>query len=102
MSALFLCLRISASWLLALYTAMKKTIYNKYAKQLIGQLPTVVFEGRIVVVLSADEADRAVDYLLAQPILGIDTETRPAFKKGVHYNVSLLQVSSHDVCFLLG
>lgn len=82
------------------YITMKKTIYNKYAKQLIGQLPTVVFEGRIVVVLSANEADRAVDYLLSQPILGIDTETRPAFKKGVHHTVSLLQVSSHDMCFL--
>ncbi len=82
------------------YAIMKKTIYNKYDKRLIGQLPPVVFEGRIVVVLSADEADRAVDYLLSQPILGIDTETRPAFKKGVHHTVSLLQVSSHDVCFL--
>lgn len=53
------------------YITMKKTIYNKYAKQLIGQLPTVVFEGRIVVVLSANEADRAVEYLLSQPILGL-------------------------------
>ncbi len=79
---------------------MKKTIYNKYDKRLIGQLPPVVFGGKIVVVLSADEADRAVDYLLSQPILGVDTETRPAFKKGVHHTVSLLQVSSHDVCFL--
>ena len=79
---------------------MKKTIYNKFAKQLIGKLPIVVFKGRIVVVLSASEADKAVDYLLSQPILGVDTETRPSFRKGTHYTVSLLQVSSHDVCFL--
>jgi ribonuclease D len=79
---------------------MKKTIYNKFAKQLIGKLPIVVFKGRIVVVLSASEADKAVDYLLSQPILGVDTETRPSFRKGTRYTVSLLQVSSHDVCFL--
>lgn len=79
---------------------MKKTIYNKYDKQKIGQLPLVSFEGKIVVVLSPSETERAVDYLLAQPILGVDTETRPAFKKGIHHKVSLLQVSSHEVCFL--
>ena len=32
--------------------------------------------------------------------MGIDTETRPSFKKGVHYNVSLLQISTLDTCFL--
>ena len=79
---------------------MKKIIYNKYPKALIGNLPSVLFPGRIVVVLSAAEAERAVDFLLTQPILGIDTETRPSFKKGVHYKVSLLQVSTHEVCFL--
>lgn len=79
---------------------MKKIIYNKYPKALIGKLPSVLFEGRIVVVVSPSEAEKAVDFLLSQPILGIDTETRPSFKKGVHYHVSLLQVSSSDICFL--
>ena len=32
--------------------------------------------------------------------LGIDTETRPSFKKGHINEVALLQVSTHDVCFL--
>lgn len=79
---------------------MKKTIYSKYDKSKIAALPRAVFEGKIVVVLSPGEARKAVDYLLAQPILGIDTETRPSFKRGIYHNVSLLQVSSHDVCFL--
>ena len=39
-------------------------------------------------------------YLLSQPILGVDTETRPSFKKGEAHQVALLQVSSYDVCFL--
>ena len=44
--------------------------------------------------------EKAVDYLLSQKILGFDTETRPSFKKGQRYEVSLLQVSTHDTCFL--
>lgn len=79
---------------------MKKTIYNKYEKSQIATLPKVVFEGKIVVVLTEEETEKAVSYLLSQPILGIDTETRPSFKRGVYHTVSLLQVSSHDICFL--
>lgn len=80
---------------------MKKTIYSKYDKKLIPSLPRVLFEGKIVVVVSETEAEKAVDYLLSQPIIGLDTETRPSFKKGHTYTVSLLQVASHDICFLL-
>ena len=77
-----------------------KTLYKKFDKKLISSLPLVKFEGRIVVVVSRQEAARAVDFLLSQPILGVDTETRPSFKKGNQHMVSLLQVATHDVCFL--
>lgn len=79
---------------------MKKTIYHKYDKQRIADLPRVLFEGRIVVILTESEAQKAVDYLLLQPILGVDTETRPSFKKGRANKVALLQVASHEICFL--
>ena len=79
---------------------MKKTIYNKFDKTKIGSLPRVLFEGRIVVVWTELEAEKAVNYLLHEPILGVDTETRPSFKKGTMNPVALLQVSTHEVCFL--
>ena len=79
---------------------MKKTIYDKFDKNTISQLPTVSFPGKIVVILSEGEANRAVEYLLSCDILGVDTETRPAFRKGQHHKVSLLQVSTRDICFL--
>ena len=63
-------------------------------------LPRVLFEGRIVTILTAGEAEKAVDYLLKADILGFDTETRPVFKKGMRHKVALLQVSTHDTCFL--
>ena len=73
---------------------------SKYDKTKIAQLPRALFEGRIVVVLTERDAMKAVSYLLSQPILGVDTETRPSFKKGQMHQVALLQVSSYDVCFL--
>lgn len=79
---------------------MKKVIYNKIDKRSISNLPKVLFPGRIVVVTTENDADKAVDFLLAQPILGVDTETRPAFKKGINHKVALLQVATHDICFL--
>lgn len=79
---------------------MKKTVYSNYDKKKIVDLPKVLFEGRIVVILTESEAKKAVDYLLSQPIIGVDTETRPSFRRGQIHKVALLQVSSHEVCFL--
>lgn len=78
----------------------KKIIYSKYDKKQIGKLPRILFPGRIVVILTEAEAQKAVDYLLKQDILGFDTETRPVFRKGGHHKVALLQVSTEEVCFL--
>jgi ribonuclease D len=79
---------------------MNKILFNKFDKSLISSLPTENFEGRIVVVISPEEAEKAVNYLLSQPILGVDTETRPSFKRGWQYKVALLQVAAEDICFL--
>ena len=77
-----------------------KIIKEKFNKNDIQGLPKVQFNGRIITIISESEAVKAVDYLLTQPILGIDSETRPSFKKGSYHRVALLQVSTHDTCFL--
>lgn len=79
---------------------MRKTIYNKFDKHKINGLPRVTFPGRIITIFTEGEAERAVDFLLKQEILGIDTETRPSFRKGIHNKVALMQVSTIDTCFL--
>ncbi len=75
-------------------------IREKFDKKTLGALPRATFNGRIVTIFTKDEADKAVDYLIGQRILGIDTETRPSFRKGHSYQVALLQVATHDICFL--
>lgn len=82
------------------YAKMKTILYSKFDKKEIKDLPRVIFPGRIVVVKTAEGASAAVDYLLQSDILGIDTETRPSFKKGIRHKVALLQVSTREVCFL--
>ena len=77
-----------------------KTIFEKFDKNKIKELPRTLFDGRIFTISTINEAQRAVEYLLKQPILGFDTETRPSFKRGVVNKVALLQVSSKDTCFL--
>lgn len=79
---------------------MNKTIYSKFDKKEVNELPFANFDGRIIVVLSEQEAEKAVNYLLSTDLLGVDTETRPSFKKGQASQVALLQVSSRDTCFL--
>ena len=77
-----------------------KILYSKFDKKAIPELPKVEFGGRIIVIQTAGEADRAVNYLMQFPQLGIDTETRPNFKPGGMNPVALLQVSTPEACFL--
>jgi ribonuclease D len=76
------------------------TLFRSTPKQLISSLPKVEFKGKIVVVHSQREVKAAVDFLKRQTIVGVDTETRPSFRRGLVYQVALLQVSTLEVCFL--
>ena len=79
---------------------MKKTIYNKFDKATINALPLVEYPHKINVILNEYETERAVEYLLTCDILGVDTETKPAFRRGQNHKVALLQVATRDQCFL--
>lgn len=82
------------------YLCGMKSLYCHYDKSKIADLPRASFPGRIVVINGEDEAERAVKVLLSSPIIGLDTETRPNYRKGGMNPVALLQASTHDVCFL--
>lgn len=69
-------------------------------KSEVAQMPNTLFSGRIITIDTPDDAEKAVLALSRESIVGIDTETRPSFRKGVHYNVSLLQISTLETCFL--
>ncbi len=77
-----------------------RDIINKISKAEISEMEKVSFPGRIFVIYTKEDALEAIDYLNAQNCVGVDTETRPSFKKGTMYKVSLLQISTMDTCFL--
>lgn len=77
-----------------------RQLFVKTDKKYIPSLPRFAYEGKIHVVQSESEAERAVEVLRRSPILGIDTETRPAFHKGESHKVALLQVANEEMCFL--
>ncbi len=79
---------------------MTKTIYDRINKASISEMPKETFPGRIFTITTEIETDRAVDYLMRQTELGIDTETKPSFRKRVVNKVALLQISTRDTCFL--
>ncbi len=69
-------------------------------KEEIAGLEVEEFNGRIIVVQSLTEAEKAVAYLSSFSRIGFDTETRPAFKKGSVNGVALIQLATDDTCFL--
>lgn len=79
---------------------MTQEFIHTITKEEISKLEIEEFRGRIITIDDKKEAEKAVDYLLGFPIVGFDTETRPSFKKGQHYKVSLMQISTDDTCFL--
>lgn len=77
-----------------------KTLLSRFDKCAMAALPRAAFKGRIILIQTADEADKAVAYLMQYPLLGVDTETRPSFRRGQINKVALLQVATEDTCFL--
>ncbi|WP_237038593.1 3'-5' exonuclease [Phocaeicola faecalis] len=77
-----------------------KLIKKSISKAEIAAMPKVLFPGRIFVVYTESDAEKAVAYLKDQRIVGVDTETRPSFKRGTTHKVALLQISTQDTCFL--
>jgi len=69
-------------------------------KEEINELPLGQFEGEIYLVNKVEDVEEVVDFLGTQAILGFDTETKPAFRKGVINPVSLLQLSTKTQAFL--
>jgi ribonuclease D len=66
----------------------------------VAALPAARFDGRIVVVDSEEMVEAACRDLQRYAMIGFDTETRPSFRDGVSYKISLLQLSTPEVCYL--
>jgi ribonuclease D len=63
-------------------------------------LPIRRYEGETVVVASPEALERARADFAQESVVGLDTETRPAFRKGESYAPSLVQVATGQAVYL--
>ena len=82
------------------FSSRSQTITATISKEEISALPIRRYEGAVQLVASAADLDRAEQAILAEQVVGLDTETRPAFKKGQSYLPSLVQVATSQTVFL--
>jgi len=72
----------------------------RLSKEHIKTLPILSFKGKIHLITESKDVSEAIKILRQESVLGFDTETRPTFKKGDQYSVSLLQLSTREEAFL--
>ena len=66
------------------------------SKELIQLMPVAAFDGEVIVVDKAEQVSAAVAYLRTQKVIGVDTEARPSFQRGIHYPTALVQIAQPD------
>jgi ribonuclease D len=67
----------------------------------INNLPLKTFTGKTVVVSDPQQLAKIVKEIESFDVVGFDTETRPSFKKGQVFQVSLLQLAIPKKVFLI-
>ena len=73
---------------------------DKISNEETAALPAIEFKGEIRIIEHERDIFPACKFLMKQSIVGFDTETRPSFRPGVTFRVSLLQLSTPQLCFL--
>ena len=66
----------------------------------VNELPIRFYEGDIRLVASPAELERAMEDIRAEPVIGFDTETRPAFRKGEQHPPCLVQAATERAVYL--
>jgi ribonuclease D len=67
----------------------------------INTLPLKTFEGKTIVISDVLLLPKAIKEIEKYDVVGFDTETRPSFKRGQFYQVSLLQLAVPKKAYLI-
>lgn len=73
---------------------------TEITKAEVNELPLNKFEGKIVIVDSAQKTIEALEDILHENIIGVDTETKPTFKKGALNKTALVQIATRKKVYL--
>ena len=75
-------------------------IPREITKEELAKYPMDAFKGKIHLIQTEEMAEMAYETLRKEKIIGLDTETKPAFRKGVIHKVALLQLATIDEVFI--
>ena len=73
---------------------------NYIAKEDIPEYPLIDFQGNVVVIDAVTDLSDCCKIIHQSSVVGFDTETKPAFQKGVIHDISLIQLSVDNTIFL--
>ena len=75
---------------------------KRITKTEINELPLFKYEGKTVIAATEPQIDKAIFEIEKHKIVGFDTESKPAFKKGQFNHVALIQIAVPDMVYLYG
>jgi ribonuclease D len=84
----------------ALPTETPEAIPRTISREDLAQLPIRRYEGRVRVVATEEELQEARVDLRQEAVVGLDTETRPAFRKGESHLPCLVQTATARAVYL--
>lgn len=70
------------------------------SKDDLNKLPIKAYAGPIRLINDREQVSECVKILGREKIIGFDTETRPAFERGVSYPPALMQLATHSEVFV--
>src|SRR2546425_8855484 len=79
---------------------LQSEIARSISREDMAKLPIRRYEGRVSLVATPEELEEALADLRQESIVGLDTETRPAFRKGESHLPSLVQVATARAVYL--
>jgi len=81
-------------------THPERGIARAISREEMADLPIRRYEGRVCLVTTTRDLARARTEIGDESVVGLDTETRPAFRKGVSYLPCLVQVAAAQTVYL--
>ena len=75
-------------------------IKKQINKDEIENLPSGKYEGEICLVDNVLDIEQIFQEINSEKFLGVDTETKPSFKKGVSHKSSLIQIATSKKVYL--
>lgn len=74
---------------------------RKITPEEINRLPIIQYSGRIEIITTLEALQIAVDSLCEETVIGFDTETKPAFRKGEQNPVAIMQCAGSTKVYII-